>query len=317
MEEPMMRTVITGLMLATLSPLTAMANEIDETLDVEPGGTLRIDLERGAVEVSSHDANQVRIEARASGWAGWNFDFDVSRQGNDVHLVGESFGWGYWLFWPFGGPRVHVRAWVPREYSVAARTKGGGVDLASLSGRISAETSGGAVEVKDATGPVDVRTSGGPVRIEQVNGNLEAETSGGSIDVAAVSGDVRAHTSGGSIEVVRVDGQVDVRTSGGPIDIREAAGQVEAATSGGGIQVSFTDAPAGTLSTSGGRIEVRFPQTAGANLDAETSGGRVDVAHPLTLHGNADPHHVVGAINGGGAPLRLRTSGGSIYVRPL
>lgn len=313
----MMRTVITGLLLATLPPLTAVANELDETIDVKPGGTLHIDLGRGQVEVTSHSADQVRVEARASGWAGWDFDFDLSREGNDVRLTGESFGWGYWLFWPFGGARVHVRAWVPRDYSVAAHTKGGRVQLANLSGHISAETSGGSVEVKGVTGPVELRTSGGSVGVENISGKLDAETSGGSVGISGVAGDVDARTSGGCITIARVTGQVEAHTSGGQIAIRDVTRQVEATTSGGSIFVSFTDAPTGSLETSGGGIEVRFPEAAGADLDAQTQGGHVDVAHRLTLRGSADPRHIVGAINGGGAPLRLRTSGGSISVRPL
>jgi len=296
----MMRTIVTGLLLAALPPVAAMADEIDETFDVVPGGTLYIDLDCGSVEVTSQEADQVRIEAHATGWAAWSVDFDLWREGNNVHLSGETNGWGSWLLWPFGAPRVHVRAWVPRDYSLASRTAGGRVALANLSGRIAAETGGGSMTLRGATGMVDLFTSGGTVEIQKVNGTLNAETSGGSVTIADVTGDVRTRTSGGRIQITR------------------ASGEVEAATSGGNISVSFTGAPAGSLETSGGRIEVRFPETAGANLDAQTSGGRVEVAQRHSLRsGEDDPRHVVGQINGGGAALRLRTSGGNIAVGAL
>jgi hypothetical protein len=298
-EEPPMRIVMTCLLMAALPPL-AMANELDEMLDVQPGGTLHIGLDCGTVEVEAHDANQVRITARASGWAAWSVNFGVWREGNDVYLAGESSGWGAWLLWPFGGVRVHVRAWVPRDYSVMARTAGGGIALVNLNGRISAETQGGPVALKGASGVIELRTSGGKVDVRGVNGSLNAETSGGAVTITKVAGDVWA------------------RTSGGRIEIREASGEVDAATSGGNIYVSFVGAPAGRFETSGGSIEVRIPQDAGADIEAHTSGGRVAVAQQLRLRADrGNPDHVVGTINGGGAPLRLRTSGGNIDIDSL
>ena len=308
--EDSVRTAVLGLM-ATQAPLTEVANTCEETLNVRPGGTLYIDLDRGAVEVNSHDADQVRIDAHATGWAAWAFDFDLARSGNDVRLRGETLGW---RFWPFA-PRVYVRAWVPRDYSVDVQTSGGRVVLTDLKGSVVAETSGGAVKATRITGPVDLRTSGGAVRAERVTGNLSIETSGGRIDIAEVEGSVEAITSGGAIEIARVTSRVEARTSGGRINVEAAAGQVDVTTSGGPIFASFTGPPAGNLETSGGAIEVRFPQRAGTALDAETQGGHINIEHPLTVRGERTAHRVAGVVNDGGAPLRLRTSGGSISIR--
>jgi hypothetical protein len=286
-------------------------NELNETLEVDSGGTLYIELDRGAVEVTSHDAREVRIEARAIGWAAWSFEFDLLRSGNDVRLTGEA---ATWTMWPFG-PRVLVRAWVPRAYSVDIRTRGGRIDLGNLSGRIIAETSGGAIQLEGAEGTVALHTSGGSIRVVQVEGDVRVDTSGGKIDVADVIGDVQANTSGGSIAIIRVTGQVSARTSGGSIQVREAGETVDATTSGGSLFASFVGPPAGSLETSGGSIDVQFPASAGANLDAQTRGGRVEVAPPLQVAGDTGSRHVVATINGGGAALRLHTSGGSIRVR--
>jgi Toastrack DUF4097 len=290
------------------------ANEIDETIPVIPGGTLFIDLQRGTVDVRSHDANEVRIEARATGWAAWSFEFDLTCAENGVRLTGQTFGWG---MWPFGGARVTVRAWVPRDYSVDVRTHGGRVQLADLTGRTFAETSGGAVELASAEGPVSLRTSGGPIRAERVHGDLRVETSGGRIGVVDVIGNVHAATSGGSIEIARVTGRIDAHTSGGRVDVREAASHVEVVTSGGPIFASFCGEPSGSLETSGGTIEAWLPGHSRCQLEARTSGGRVIVDEALRIQGKIEPRHVTGAINSGGAPLRLSTSGGSVVVRAV
>lgn len=272
---------------------TASAEDLDETIAVEPGGTLSIDLDRGTVSVRSHDANTVRIIARARGFGTLFGGFDLESRGNDVRLDG-SFAHSFALL-PWG-PRVSVEAWVPRQYSVVVQTRGGAVTIAEITGRTIAETAGGAIEVQGCRGPVSVETTGGRIRVGNIDGGIVARTSGGRIEMKAVSGDAEAVTSGGGL------------------DLHAIGGRIEAQTSGGAIAASFSRAPSGTLETSGGRIEVSFAADAKVDLDAETSGGRVDVEHVVAAS-DSSRHRVVGRINGGGPHLRLRTTGGNIRVR--
>ena len=65
----------------------------------------------------------------------------------------------------------------------------------------------------------------------------------------------------------------------------------------------------------GGSIEVEFPEDASVDLDAKTSGGRVEIEHEILVRGTSGRSHIVGQINGGGARLHLRTSGGDVRVR--
>jgi hypothetical protein len=266
---------------------------LDETLPVEPGGTLWIDLDFGSVRVESHDAEQVKIEARAEGWDSGQVWFSVSREGNDVLLDGEVERWLPSLVF---GRRISVRVRIPRRYSVDIRTRGGRVRLREIGGRVAAETRGGSIELKEADGPALLRTAGGHIEAEKVRDNL------------------RMRTSGGRIEADDAAGQVEARTSGGRIALRAVAGPVDAHTSGGSISAAFTGSPAGSLATAGGSIDVQFPRDAAASLDARTSGGRVEVEHPVQMSGTASKTHVVGDVRGGGPLLRLRTSGGSIRV---
>jgi hypothetical protein len=267
---------------------------LEQSIPVSEGGTLYIDLDRGSVEVTSHDLPEVRVIASGRGWSSGMCHFTLYRQGRDVQLDGDVDGWlAGWLF-PL---RVEVRAWVPRRYSVEITSRGGSIRVSEIGGSVAAQTGGGRVEIHRVDGAALLRTSGGRIFAEEVNGDLSARTSGGRIDLAFVNGDVEA------------------RTSGGPIEVRGAAGAVDAKTSGGGIVASFVDDPAGRLETSGGSIEVTFPEDASADLDAKTSGGRVRVDHEVTFSRPARKHHFVGEINGGGMPLVLRTSGGNIRVR--
>ncbi|MGH7893648.1 MAG: DUF4097 family beta strand repeat-containing protein, partial [Candidatus Binatia bacterium] len=284
----------------------ALAGDFDTAVDVEPGGTLHLDLEwRGEVFVATHEAAAVRIEARGRGWP-WDVAFDLVRDGDDVRLTGETVAADdpaarlvVLALWPFRHAHVEVHAWVPGRYSVDVRTRGWQVDVEGLRGR------------------VGVDTRGGEMRIRHVEGNVDAESGGGQVEISDVIGDVRAATGGGAIAIARVTGALDLQTGGGGIDVHEAGGAVLARSGGGSIAVRFMGVPAGEIETGGGGIEVRLPAGAGADLDAETSGGLVAIADGLVVAGRTDPRHVVGKLNGGGARLHLRTSGGSIRVGPL
>jgi hypothetical protein len=286
------RIATMAVLLLAFAPAVA-AKDFEDRIAAKPGGRLRVDLKGGSVEVESHGDNEVRVDANVRGVGSRAMDFDLEGDGVDVEFTADVRAWAS----VFGGPQVRVRLRVPERYDIDISTGGGDVDLQEIQGEVTARTSGGSIEVDEIEGPVFLWTSGGSIDAKEIRGNLEARTSGGGIRAAEVTGSVEAHTSGGPIKVTDVQGAVDLHTSGGEIAVR------------------FTDAPEGVLETSGGGIEVDFPEDVGASLDAKTSGGRVEVEHGVEVRGSRDPQHVVGEINGGGRTLRLRTSGGDIRVR--
>ncbi|MDH3685222.1 MAG: DUF4097 domain-containing protein [Myxococcales bacterium] len=271
--------------------LPARSAEIDETLPVEPGGELQIELDIGAVDVESHDESEVQIEADARGGP---VDFDLRQSGNEVRLTGRVRGG--WLNL-FRGREVRVRARVPREFSVAVTTRGGRVD------------------VEEVDGTVEVRTTGGNIDVDQISGDLELHTTGGTIDATEIVGDTQATTTGGSIRLEEVTGDVEARTSGGEIRVQEVDGEVEADTTGGSIRVSWTAGPAGELRTTGGSIEVELPENSGVKLRARSTGGTVDIDDELQFSGRAERTEADGQLGPGGPILDLWTTGGGIRIR--
>ncbi|PTX91760.1 hypothetical protein [Opitutus sp. ER46] len=143
-------------------------------------------------------------------------------------------------------------------------------------------------------------------------------TSGGSIIVGDLGGNVEARTSGGSIRLGNIGAGVDVRTSGGSIEIESVRNRVLAHTSGGNVRVGFVGKLAGDceLSTSGGGIILTIDASAAFRLDAATGGGTVR-GNGLSIEaetGRRDRDKLIGAVNGGGPLLKLRSSGGNIRV---
>ncbi len=146
---------------------------------------------------------------------------------------------------------------------------------------------------------------------------VDVHTSGGRIDVRSLTAEVKGRTSGGGIYLEDITGSIDMRTSGGGIRLQGIDGHVTARTSGGGITVEARSNRGISLATSGGGITLLLPQTVHASVDAWTSGGRVHVDLPMTSTEIADHSHVRGAINGGGEPIVLHTSGAGIHVGSL
>ncbi len=316
----------------SLGLATASSGEetLRETLEVRPGGRLLVELERGDVEIVSHEADAVRIDAVARGFNSLFYDFELETDEDEVRLTGEL---GFWHSGIFPDPDVVVRVWVPREYSLDLRTARGSVavsqvegdvevassrgsiDLDHVRGRASLHTSRGEIRIRSLNGDLEASTSRGTIEIDDVSGSVEVETSRGRIDVADVGGDLRVRTSRGPIEIRDAQGEIDAQTSRGPISLHAVLGRVLARTSRGEIFVSFTGEPAGELRSSRGAIRVVIPESAGVDLDAETTRGRIDIGDKIEVRGDHTRERVVAQLNGGGERLRLRTSRNEIQIR--
>lgn len=147
--------------------------------------------------------------------------------------------------------------------------------------------------------------------------NVDIETSGGSIEIEDLTGKVDAHTSGGSISVEDVKGKVDIKTSGGSLAVENVVGKVKAHTSGGSIKIKLPEGITqdSKFTTSGGSITAYLPKDVAIDLYAKTSGGRV--SSEFNVNGETKKNVIEGSINGGGAKLVLKTSGGSVRIKEI
>ncbi|HET8922896.1 MAG TPA: energy transducer TonB [Candidatus Acidoferrum sp.] len=234
------------------------------------------------------------------------------------------------------------------------QTEGGHIQVADVAGGLSAFTAGGHIEVGNVAGDAALRTGGGHIRAGKIGGRAELETVGGNITVAhaenfvnvhtgggqidfgEVRGSVHAQTGGGGIRVIYVSGPMEVESSGGSICLTRVAGAVQAATSGGTITAWINpDAASGSgtvhlggasqLTSGNGDIVVFLPRNLAATIDATvTAGGERHIESDPALHlviqvpnSGPGPVHALATLNGGGAPLKLRTTTGKIRLQFL
>ena len=314
-----MRTVLPAALAAALLACGAGPDDLAERIPVRPAGLLEVDLymgeglrpDKGSLQVTSHDANDVRVAAEASGWGASGVDFRVEHDANTVRLYGRVTGT---LSWLFGGPHVAVRVWVPREFSLDLRTSAGPIHIDAVSGTIRARAADAPIEVAEAAGSLRLRTNRGDVRVSEVEGDVDVRVSEGRLELSWITGNVAARTGWGRIEADHVSGSLTLVSGSGGIEIRDVEGPARAKTERGGILATFAGAPAGGLETSRGSVRVVVPEGAGADLEAISRRGSVELAAELPLEGARNEAHVVGRLGPGGAPLRLYTAHGSVHL---
>lgn len=269
-------------------------------------GNLEVRTSGGSISVRGGSGNEARVEMyvrvrgntitpdhRDAKEIMEDFDITIDKSGNTIYAKAERrssiSGW-------FGNNNASISfvVYTPQEMSCRLNTSGGSIDL------------------KGVRGGQKLETSGGSVHVEDVRGNTDARTSGGSIKIDRYAGQLTAHTSGGSIDLANSQGELQVDTSGGSIDISNVQGSVEASTSGGGIRADVAKLDKYLkLRTSGGSITAVVPQ--GLGLDLDLRGNRVN-SRLVNFNGEAEKDRIRGSMNGGGIPVVMHTSGGSINL---
>jgi hypothetical protein len=108
-------------LLPLLGPAPAAAEALAQSIPVAPGERLRIELARGDVDVFTHESREIRLEASARGLGASGVAFLVTHEGREIVLRSRA---ERWLDYLASGPRVRVRAWVPRHLGLAVETTG-------------------------------------------------------------------------------------------------------------------------------------------------------------------------------------------------
>jgi ribosomal protein L6P/L9E len=304
-----------------------VADKITKSFQVQPGGQLVVELDRGSIEVKTSDAESVDIEitrkaegSRSRAERTLHDHVVTATQTDNMIKVQAEYKGATSRSWFSRSPKLQVncRITVPRKFNVDLKTAGGHIRVAELTGKVQAHTSGGSLGFEKITGQVSGHTSGGSITIAGVKGKVEAKSSGGSLRLVDIEGDMTAQTSGGSIHAKKLIGRSVLKTSGGSIEIVGITGQIDARTSGGSITARLPVQPAGdcTFKTSGGNVTVVLDEKVAVDVDARTSGGRVSTEFPVetVIQGEQRKNELRGKINGGGPLITAQTSGGSVHL---
>jgi DUF4097 and DUF4098 domain-containing protein YvlB len=315
----MRRTLSRLALLAALAGLAAdpatAESRMEKTLQLAPGGTLTLDTDLGGVTVTGKAASDVHLVVTGNRDLDDLLTFRFDESAGSVTIVARRKR--RFSSWSGNSGRVRYEIEVPTQTALDIETSGGKIAIEGIGSRSKLSTSGGGIQVTNLVGDLEADTSGGPIHLRDIKGRMRVQTSGGGIDGVNLDGQLFAETSGGSIELERVAGDIDASSSGGGISIVGAGGRVKASTSGGGIEASFAkgNASGGSLETSGGGIEVALDPEIGVEIDAE--GNNVQTDLPVRIVGKVSRRSLRGSLGKGGEMLRLRTSGGGVWIKSL
>lgn len=174
------------------------------------------------------------------------------------------------------------------------------------------QSSGGSIALSGLSGEHTLRSSGGSIKISDCGGSMTAKSSGGSFSVSNFQGDVTLESAGGSVKMEQTSGSLQINSAGGSIDLVGISGKLVASSSGGSIKASLLSlSDEVSMKASGGSIAVSLPLGQGMQLDAK--GGSVS-SQLANFEGVRTDGSIRGTVKGGGVPVTLETSGGSIKI---
>jgi hypothetical protein len=278
--------------------------EIRNTFDVKPGGTLRIEADIANVEITTGDRSSVEVQLkrrfRTSDPAEVQrlrdaLGIEMRQRGNEVEVAVR-----------LNDDReqskrqlieLELEITMPREFNLAMRT-------------------GGSAAVGDLRGSVVARTSGGSLKLGNVTGTVNAESRGGSLAIRDVGGEVKAKSGGGSISIGRVTAPVTANAGGGSVSIKEARDFIDASAGGGSVAAALANQPQRDcrLIADAGNIELNLPADVKVKVDASCTAGRIRTNFGLTSEQDNSGATLRGEINGGGPAVTLRATAGNISI---
>jgi hypothetical protein len=141
-------------------------------------------------------------------------------------------------------------------------------------------------------------STNGRVQIGAIEGRADLRTTNGAVHAEGTQGAVQAHTTNGAISLVQVAGGCNAVTTNGKIT----------------AELLSLGSQGCELHTTNGAIHITLPENVHADLEASTTNGSVTSALPLAVQGKISKQGMEGKINGGGPPLKLRTTNGSITI---
>jgi DUF4097 and DUF4098 domain-containing protein YvlB len=163
---------------------------------------------------------------------------------------------------------------------------------------------------------LNLHSGSGDIEVDHVGRYLSASSGSGNVRAHGVHGPAELGTGSGDIELEQeAPGDVKAKTGSGNIKIHGLDGGFTARSGSGDIEGDGRLAGPANLSAGSGNIKLRLTPDAHFNLEASTGSGDIHVNFPgAPEQGDNSRHHMTAPINGGGAPLEVRTGSGNVEI---
>ena len=318
------------------------------------GGSVKIVNDRGAVNVSVSNDDQIRVtyekKIRAENQEEankWNEQTkpQISVSGNLVTINANTRGAGEHTV------IADLSVAIPRKAPLTISSQRGDVNVMGRDGAVEISSQRGEVNVDDVNGDVTLNMDRSSVRGSQISGDVmiagrsndvtltdvkgAAHLSGEfmrSVKLSKIGKSVKFNSSRTDMEFARLEGDLDLdsgdlRASGltGPIRLTTRSKDVTLEGVSGDVRVQDENSPVEIRLKSAGNVQVDnrhgditvgVPEKIGFKVDARTRGGEVQVDFPdLKVSNDDNQGTATGTVGNGAIRLVLNSEHGTIAIR--
>jgi DUF4097 and DUF4098 domain-containing protein YvlB len=337
-------------------PLFGHSYSYDDQLDQSfPAGyNLRVTSERGAVNVTASEDNEVRVTVHKRVTAQsqsdadkWNGDTkpQISIAGNTVSVNANTQGGGEHRV------TTDLDIAIPRKASVVISSKHGDVNIMGRDGDADITNAHGDVSVADVKGKLVLNLDHSSARISQIASDVSMQGRANDVSLEDISGSVRLDgefmeslklvkiakavtfkSTRTSMEFSRLDGDLNLDSGdlqatdiAGPlrlttrskdVHLTGVAGDVRLQDENGGIEIQVSKLGSMQVDNRNGDIEIYLPEKAGFQLNAQARNGEIQSEFSELKVDNGDDRATAnGSVGGGGPHLVLNNEHGTIEIR--
>ena len=308
---------------AAAAPALAQRLAFERTIDVMPGATLDVTTVRGRIDVTTHEARQIRIDGtvtiRVS--AGFTAPADpvvLARRVADRPPI-EVAGNVVRLRPPANADELRTltvayQVRVPRDTTIIVGTDSGEVTIDGVTAPVTVTTESSAISLSRLEGKTEVKTGSGDVKVDRAAGGLHVVTQSSSITLRALSGALEARTQSGAVRVsFAAAGSADVETGSSAIQLEGLSGRTKVRTQSGRVELGGAPTDGWDVTTGSSVIEAAFEPSAKFTLEATSTSSSVRVTG-LSVDGFTAKERVSGKVGGGGPMVRLASRSGQIHI---
>jgi hypothetical protein len=276
------------------------AEDVTKSFTVSGRANVRVETNDGSVRVTSGSGNQVEFRVEYNGYElNKTLRVDTRQDGDRVELVARVSG-HFGFSWGSKGRNLRIEVRMPKAGDLQVSTGDGAVEASAVDGNVTISTGDGSVKANSLNGTIDLHTGDGSINVDALKGDIKLRTGDGSIEARGLDGRVNADSGDGHI---KLEGRFD------SLNIRTGDGSVEAHADNGSRVNS-----AWNVRTGDGSVDMTLPGDLQANIDASTGDGHISLGMPVTVEGSFSNSQIHGKMNGGGQPLVIHTSDGSIRL---
>jgi len=308
---------------AGASPALAQRLAFDRALDVMPGATLDVTTIRGRIDVTTHDARQIRVDGTvtvrvAAGFTGSADPLVLAKRVAD-HPPIEAAGNVVRLRPPANADEsraltVSYQVRVPRDTTIVIGTDSGAVTVDGVKAPVTVTTESSAISLSRLEGKTEVKTGSGDVNVDRAAGGLRVVTQSSSITLRGLSGPLEARTQSGAVRASFAGaGSADVETGSSAIQLEGLSGRTMVRTQSGRVELGGAPTAGWDVTTGSSVIAAAFEPSAKFTLEATSRTSDVHVKG-ITVDGPAAKGRVSGAVRGGGPTVRLASRSGQIHI---